>query len=122
MKRIICILVLMLIKLQGSTASDNHLTFESITTANGLLQNTVISFLQDDKGFMWIGTADGLTRYDGKKFVNYTYKVNDSTSISDNFISELQQDSKGRIWIGTRNGVNVYDETKNSFIRVPLER
>jgi signal transduction histidine kinase/ligand-binding sensor domain-containing protein/CheY-like chemotaxis protein len=98
-----------------------HFTFESITTADGLIQNTVLSIIQDHSGFIWIGTADGLNRYDGKRFVSYTHKNSDSTSLSDNFVAELFEDHLGRIWIGTRSGLNVYDEKNNSFIHVPLK-
>jgi ligand-binding sensor domain-containing protein len=99
---------------------ENPVTFENITSANGLIQNTVLSILQDNQGFIWMGTADGLTRYDGIKFVHYKRRNDDSTSLTDNFISELHQDPAGRIWIGTRNGLNLYDEKSNSFIRIPL--
>lgn len=77
--------------------------------------------LQDRNGFVWIGTADGLTRYDGKKFVSYTHKNDDNTSVSDNFISELYEDKSGRIWVGTRNGINVYDRINNAFLHVPTD-
>jgi len=97
-----------------------HISFESITTSEGLIQNTVRSIIQDRKGFIWIGTQDGLNRYDGKRFVAYTHKKSDSTSISDNYIDEIFEDHAGRLWIGTRNGLNVYDESHNNFIHVPL--
>ena len=100
--------------------AESPVSFENITTANGLIQNSALSIIQDKSGFMWIGTADGLTRYDGKKFVYYKHHNDDSTSLSDNFISELYQDKHGRIWIGTRNGLNLYDERKNAFIRISL--
>jgi len=101
--------------------AESPISFENLTTANGLIQNTVLSIFQDRSGFMWIGTADGLARYDGKKYIYYKHHNNDSTSISDNFVAEIYQDRQGRIWLGTRNGLNMYVEKTNTFIRIPLE-
>jgi len=121
MKKNIIISVLLTSFIQlGMGHAESPVSFENITTANGLIQNTVLSILQDRSGFMWIGTADGLTRYDGKKYIYFKHRNDDSTTLSDNFISELLQDHYGRIWIGTRNGLNLYDENANSFIRIPL--
>jgi signal transduction histidine kinase/ligand-binding sensor domain-containing protein/CheY-like chemotaxis protein len=102
-------------------ADASHISFESITTAQGLSQNAVHSIIQDRNGFIWIGTEDGLNRYDGKRIVTYTHRHNDSVSISDNYVEELFEDRLGRIWIGTRNGLNIYNRASNSFIRVPLD-
>src|SRR5215203_614540 len=77
--------------------AESPISFENITTANGLIQNSVTSILQDKSGFMWIGTTDGLNRYDGKKFIYYKHRNDDTTSLTDNFISVLHEDHSGRI-------------------------
>ncbi|MEO8087241.1 MAG: two-component regulator propeller domain-containing protein [Bacteroidota bacterium] len=121
MKKIVIVFIFLLCSwIAGPVFGSNHLSFESITTAQGLIQNSVRAILQDQKGFIWIGTEAGLNRYDGRRFVAFTHKNNDSTSISDNYVSEIFEDRSGRIWFGTRNGLNIYDEVNNSFIRVPL--
>ena len=102
------------------SAASSHLSFESITTAQGLTQNSVHSIVQDKKGFIWIGTEEGLCRYDGRRFTSFKHNNSQPNSISDNYIVEIFEDHLGRIWLGTRNGLNIFDDVSNSFIRVPL--
>lgn len=90
--------------------------FKHLTGDNGLSQNFVSCILQDQKGFMWFGTKDGLNRYDGYAFVVYQHNPFDTTTVSDNFITALYEDSRGYIWIGTLNGgLNRFDRRKEIF-------
>ena len=74
--------------------------------------------LQDRKGFLWFGTANGLNRYDGYSFAVYTNDPSDSTTISDNGILSLYEDKLGNIWIGTVEGVlNKFDRKTGKFTR-----
>ena len=100
--------------------ASSHLSFESITTTQGLIQNSVHSIVQDKKGFIWIGTEEGLNRYDGRRFTSFKHNNSQPNSISDNYIVEIFEDHLGRIWLGTRNGLNIFDDVSNSFIHVPL--
>ena len=68
--------------------------FERINTSNGLTNNSVRRVFQDSKGYLWIGTQDGLNKYDGYKFTNYRYDPQDTTSISNNVIWAIYEDSK----------------------------
>ena len=68
-------------------------------TKDGLAGSTVYDMCQDQDGFMWFGTENGLTRYDGSKFKNFTVK----DGLPDNEVLKLFPDSKGRLWIGTFN-------------------
>ena len=79
----------------SSYASEdfNNLSFEHLSIEDGLSQITVHSILQDKKGFLWIGTEDGLNRYDGYNFVVYRSDPSDSNSLSDNFIWTIIEDS-----------------------------
>ena len=62
---------------------------------------------------MWIGTIDGLNKYNGNKFEVYRYNKEKDTSISGNYVTAINEDSKGNIWVGTSRGVNKIDaETK----------
>lgn len=81
----------------------------------GLAQNTVYCILQDNQGFMWFGTKDGLSRYDGSQFKNYRHDKEDPYSIGNNCIRSLFQDANDKIWVGTDVGVNIYDPVKDSF-------
>ncbi len=90
--------------------------FKSLTINDGLSQNFVAAIAQDNLGFMWIGTKDGLNMYDGYRFKVFKHDPFDAFSISDNFIKVIYCDSKGRIWIGTLNGgLNVFDRRSGRF-------
>jgi ligand-binding sensor domain-containing protein/two-component sensor histidine kinase len=86
------------------------LFFEKRTTENGLSHNKVNCILQDQRGFIWLGTDDGLNRYDGRNFVIFRTRHNDSTAISGNIITDLVEDKAGILWIATADGgLNRYD-------------
>lgn len=89
---------------------------------DGLSHNTVLSILQDRRGFLWIGTADGLNRYDGYEVEIYRHDPRDSTSLSDNTIRPLAEGPDGTLWIGTPNGLNRYDPASGRFDLVPITR
>lgn len=92
--------------------------FDHLTTDHGLSQGTINCIHQDKKGFVWIGTNDGLNRYDAYSFKVFKNKPQDSLSISGNSITCISEDSTGNLWIGTRNeGLNIYDRLANKFIR-----
>ena len=73
--------------------------FKQFTDADGLSQSTIFAMIQDQQGYLWLGTIYGLNRYDGYQFRVYVNDPSDITSISDNFISALYEDSDGFIWI-----------------------
>lgn len=99
-------------------AQKKELQFSHLTSQDGLGSNTVFTILQDSKGFLWIGTYDGLCRYDGYNFKVYRTIENDSTSISDNKIRVMCESENGDLWIGTwNNGLNKYDPKTERFTR-----
>lgn len=101
----------------SQTYEYKNLTFDHLSIEHGLSQITVHTILEDNKGFLWFGTEDGLNRYDGYEFVVYRSNPNDSNSISDNFVWSIFEDSDNNIWVGTNNGgLNKYEYTSNSFI------
>ncbi len=103
----------------SSLAEQNPLQnyhFQQIGVMQGLSHGTVTSIIQDRKSFLWIGTADGLNRYDGYHFKIFKHRVHDSTSLSHNFVNSLFQDRQGRIWIGTiGGGLNCFDPITEKF-------
>jgi signal transduction histidine kinase/ligand-binding sensor domain-containing protein/DNA-binding response OmpR family regulator len=103
-------------------SQPQDIQFEHITMEYGLSNNCVICILQDHTGFMWFGTAYGLNRWDGYTFKTFTHDLEDSKSISDNFIKSLHEDSSGRIWVGTNNGVSVYDQLTENFTRYTYDK
>jgi ligand-binding sensor domain-containing protein len=77
-----------------------NLTFRQIGTSDGLSHGVVTCRLQDSKGFVWIGTQNGLNRYDGYSFVHYTSIPFDSTGLGGHSISALCEDSSGSGTVG----------------------
>ena len=93
-------------------------SFSHFTTKDGLSSNNVNSVIQDQKGFLWIGTEDGLNRFDGYSFKVYRNKRGDKSSLSNNFIWSLCEDKDGKIWIGTDGGgLNRLDPVTEKFER-----
>jgi len=85
-------------------AQNTALKFTSLTTREGLSSNSVFShksILQDSRGFIWIGTFDGLNRYDGYNFKIYRHQENNPNSLSDNLIIFIFEDSSGKLWVLT---------------------
>ncbi len=100
--------------------------FEELTMNNGLSNNRVYSIIQDKKGFLWIGTLDGLNRYDGYNFKVYRNQPKDSSSISNNRATIIYEDNEGYLWIvGKNTGINKFDpgtETFKSYIKDPEKK
>ena len=116
----ICLLLAWMHNSLFSLTEDKTVKFEHISSEYGLAQNTVRCILQDSKGFMWFGTQDGLSRYDGYKFITYKQEPNNSDSLINNEINALCEDNSGMLWIGTiGGGFTRYDMKKESFHRYP---
>lgn len=80
------------------------LYFRNLNTGNGLSHNKVNCILQDKRGFVWIGTNDGLNRYDGHRFQVFRHDPSDVSSVSGNMITDLLEDKHGILWIATADG------------------
>jgi signal transduction histidine kinase/DNA-binding response OmpR family regulator/streptogramin lyase len=98
-------------------AQFNKIEFERITSENGLSSDMIISITSDHHGFIWIGTLDGLNKFDGHKIINYRYSEADTTSIANNHILALYRGNDNTIWIFTPYGLNAYDHNADHFIR-----
>lgn len=115
--RLFIIMFLFSIKLP---AENQSVLFKTLSVDDGLSQNTVWTMIQDKNGKMWIGTGDGLNRYDGYSFTTYYHTPDDSLSIANNGIRSLCTDEKGTIWIGTLVGLSSYNTETNNFTNYPL--
>jgi ligand-binding sensor domain-containing protein/serine phosphatase RsbU (regulator of sigma subunit) len=76
---------------------------------DGISQSKITCLFQDSRGFLWIGTEDGLNRFDGYEFVTYSHQPNDTNSISNNYINAICEDKQGFLWIATNKGLNNLD-------------
>ncbi|MBI9050579.1 MAG: hypothetical protein JEZ00_14255 [Anaerolineaceae bacterium] len=96
--------------------TTDNLRFEHISIEQGLSQSTVNAILQDQNGFLWFATQDGLNRYDGYDFEIYQSSPGDENSLSHNFILSLAEDQQGNIWIGTNGfGLDKFNPRKGTF-------
>ena len=82
--------------------------FQHLNTSYGLPNQQVESLVQDEEGYIWIGTRNGLARYDGYNVETYYHIEGKSNSLVHNFVHGLFVDSKHRLWISTENGVSLY--------------
>jgi len=89
-------------------------SFRNYQVEDGLSHNSVISMLQDHRGFMWFGTKDGLNRFDGYNYKSFQHIPGDSTSLGSNFIRCLYE-VENKIWVGTDTGLFTYDEKTETF-------
>jgi len=84
---------------------------------NGLPSNGTTSAIKDRNGFLWVGTENGLCRFDGYTFKTFVNIPGDSTSLTNNYINTIVEDKKGRIWVGTLDGLNLLDPLTEKFKR-----
>jgi len=97
-------------------APGSIVRFEHLTSKDGLSQNAGLEIFQDSRGFLWIGSQDGLNRYDGYSFKVYKHDPDDSKSLSHNSILKITEDRDGALWIGTwGGGLNHYDPVTEQF-------
>ena len=89
--------------------------FSHIREQDGLSFRVVNCLLHDRDGFLWVGTNNGLNRYDGSHFIQFRQQRNDINSLLNNQLYALGEDKKGRIWMGCENGVSYYDKTAGRF-------
>src|ERR1700748_1252075 len=106
MKLLIVLVCLCIIALSSSA---QQFWYKSYTSKDGLSSNEVQTIFQDKQGFLWIGTSNGLNRFDGNVFDNFYNDPSDSTSIRGNDIQCIFQDSKKRMWISTNEGISLYN-------------
>ncbi|MBI9039038.1 MAG: hypothetical protein JEY97_12965 [Bacteroidales bacterium] len=116
-KRVSLIISLLLLYVFDLYAIDDKLfqTDERIIVQEGLSQSRILSIIEDNRGFMWFGTSDGLNRYDGYRFKIYRNIFGDSTSIQNNTINSMVESDNGIIWIGTNNGLSMFNPYTEVF-------
>jgi signal transduction histidine kinase/ligand-binding sensor domain-containing protein/DNA-binding response OmpR family regulator len=94
----------------------NNLIFDFYSQEHGLSNNQIHSVLQDKKGWLWIGTSQGVCRFDGYSFTVFKNNPDDSTSLKGNLVRIIFEDHKGELWVGTENGgLNKFNREKETF-------
>ncbi|MEP6674291.1 MAG: histidine kinase [Ferruginibacter sp.] len=108
--------------------TDYNFKFRTYTSNDGLVHNSVHKCIADSKGFLWIITENGLSRFDGYQFKNFQHINDDSTSLPVNDLSDILIDNKDRVWLAYKDGCCYYDPSthhfialKNNGIEIPAE-
>lgn len=109
--------IILILFFSQTHAQNGDYIFKHLSSSNGLSQSSVISIHQDKLGQIWLGTRDGLNKYDGNTFTVYKNNPKDTASISNSDILTIEEDKYGSIWVGTYSGLNKYDPLKNRFKR-----
>ncbi len=99
----------------------SNIKFQSLSTSDGLSQSSINTIWQDNSGFMWFGTQNGLNKYDGYRFENFRVNLLDSNAIGGNNIADVIQCTDGLIWIATESGISSYSPKKRKFLNFSFE-
>jgi len=114
-----CVLILFYRERVACQTGIEKVKFSRIANSYGLSNSNVRCILQDSKGFLWVGTEDGLNRFDGYGFKVYRKTEYGSTGLIKNSINSLLEDSNGTLWVATRGGgLHCYDRRFDRFIRI----
>jgi ligand-binding sensor domain-containing protein/signal transduction histidine kinase/DNA-binding response OmpR family regulator len=111
------VLIVFLVVFPAHILLSQEFYFKKYKVEDGLSHNSVLSTIQDERGFLWFGTKDGLNRFDGYQFKVFRYDAEDSQSLGSSFV-ECLHEYKGKLWIGTDSGLFSYDELYENFVAV----
>ena len=97
------------VTLLNNKASAQYLSsFQNIAYINGFPQNTIQAIHKDKKGYMWLGTECGLSRYDGKRIINYKIGYNNNFTLTGKTISSITEDRDGNLWVSSDQGLTLF--------------
>jgi ligand-binding sensor domain-containing protein/serine phosphatase RsbU (regulator of sigma subunit) len=108
----------------STAGAQQQIVFQHLTEKDGLSQGGVNCILRDSQGFMWLGTQDGLNRFDGYQFRIFKHDPADPKSLTDNWILSLYEDSSHTLWVrsqGTPKMLNRFDRATETFTSVPID-
>jgi PAS domain S-box-containing protein len=109
------ILITIFFSVQYLNAQVPSLYFENYSSEQGLSQNSISCFAQDQFGYIWMGTENGLNKFDGYQIINYFEDNSDTLHLSSGSIYDICVDQENKIWIATSNGLNSYDQKTEKF-------
>ncbi len=92
--------------------------FSAYSIEQGLSQSVVNCLFQDSKGYLWMGTQNGLNKFDGYNFEIFSYNPTDTNTISNNWVYSINEDQEGNLWIGTKSGLNKFIRSEKRFERI----
>src|SRR5450631_3514957 len=92
-----------------------YYNFKQVNVQNGLVENIVYHFLQDSRGYLWLGTRNGITLFDGVRMINFQHAEQNKNTIAGNIVTRILEDSNHVVWIGTDAGIERFNQNDNSF-------
>jgi ligand-binding sensor domain-containing protein/signal transduction histidine kinase/DNA-binding response OmpR family regulator len=119
LKRAVLQILFVVFLLSSQNIYSQKFRFSHLGNEEGLSNDGVSCITQDSTGFIWIGTNDGLNRYDGQKFKIYSHKPSDTTTVITNTINEIYPDGDN-LWICTNKGIDFFDATRDIFLHMAI--
>lgn len=116
---IVSFLLVFLCFLTVSAAEKQTIYFRHLGVTEGLTNNCISSIVQDRRGNLWIGTKDGLNRFDGNNVKTYKNQHGLYGGLPNNAVTALLVDKSGKLWVGTSNGLSEYLSREDKFVPVP---
>jgi len=117
LKKVALLAVLYLIPFLLS-AQGTNIKFKHISIKDGLSQSTINCITQDELGFMWFGTQDGLNKFDGYEFNVFKHDIDDANSIASSYVNCFFHNENGKMWVGTNSGISIYQHDLNTFLNL----
>ncbi|WP_437399515.1 hybrid sensor histidine kinase/response regulator transcription factor [Flagellimonas lutimaris] len=100
-----------------TAVSESDYGIEQLDNTSGISHSSVNTVFQDSNNLLWLGTWDGLNRYDGRTFKVFRPELNNDSSLSNQVILKVAEDKQGNIWVLTLHGINRYDKHSGNFNR-----
>ncbi len=105
----------------GTLKAQEKYFFEKLSVSDGLSNSVVLCTYQDHLGYLWIGTIDGLDRYDGYNIKVYKNIPGDSTSLHYNYVSAINEDNQGNLFVGNFDYVSIYNRAEDNFTNISID-
>lgn len=121
MKIFIKLLFVIIYLMAGCLISTAREYFKVIDSRVGLPDNTVTNIVQDTKGYIWLGTSNGLSRYDGITFTTFRHDPDHDNSLSSSFVNSLAVSQAG-IFAGTNSGLDLYSFAHGNFVHCSIKK
>ncbi|WOH37539.1 EAL domain-containing protein [Thalassotalea fonticola] len=113
--QLLMVALLTIFSVAANSSSQTPIKFQQLSKEQGLSQSTVYSITQDNEGFIWLATQDGLNKYDGYDFSYYRNEINNPNSLLHNLVRVVFVDSQNNLWVGTQAGLSKYDPELDQF-------
>lgn len=118
---ILLYLLLLVLPISAIAVGDSAIYQQyNYTLQNGLPFNNIRDIKQDRIGFIWIATENGLSRFDGKTFKNFSYDASSPQGLLGNYVQTIMIDKQGVLWVSSRKGISKYNSSTESFTHYPI--